>query len=457
MPLNIGLIKESITNLDQANKILADAQAEGKRAVVVSTSNGRTLRIVKAQNWIQKFTGAVSGQNQREKGRLDQFLRDLNKQSPNDQASSPAQPSIQERSIKKVDTPIAHAAVVQKSVTPTFLAKSTRDIYDELRASHADSPIRDFLLRHHISRLSEEGSLICDLYDRLLASEMLLLESNAPKPTKDAWGLEMGGIRLSDPQFAYILARIEEAIEKNDAAAIQSLQDNPSEASSLEASSIKESLSVALKGKDYDLWETVALIKQLRRDAQTVATPSVAQPNTQPAQSPQKAEAPAAVPQVQASVVAQVQTAAAPPVQASAVPQAQPSVKLIEISDLLGMTKEEFNTWLANQIKNQQLESLWSLAPGLVAKNNYIRANQIKFSVKLALAEKALSLNKVSLGWTDAAVRQRARIVATKTPDLTHPNGAERDVCTFSEIDRRVQVQITAIEAGLIGDRILEN
>ena len=117
MPLNIGLIKEAITNLDQANKILADAQAEGKRAVVVSTSNGRTLRIVKAQNWIQKFTGAVSGQNQREKGRLDQFLRDLNKQSPNDQTSSPAQPSIQERSIKKVDTPIAHAAVVQTTVT----------------------------------------------------------------------------------------------------------------------------------------------------------------------------------------------------------------------------------------------------------------------------------------------------------------------------------------------------
>ena len=121
------------------------------------------------------------------------------------------------------------------------------------------------------------------------------------------------------------------------------------------------------------------------------------------------------------------------------------------------MTKPEFNDWMANQIKNQQLESLWSLAPGLVAKDNYIRANQIKFGVKLALAEKALSLNKASLGWTDVAVRQRARIVATKTPDLTHPNGAERDVCAFSEIDRRVQVQITAIEAGLIGDRILEN
>jgi hypothetical protein len=139
------------------------------------------------------------------------------------------------------------------------------------------------------------------------------------------------------------------------------------------------------------------------------------------------------------------------------VPQVQASVKLIEVSDVLAMTKPEFNDWMANQIKNQQLESLWSLAPGLVAKDNYIRANQIKFSVKLALAEKALSLNKASLGWTDAAVRQRARIVATKTPDLTHPNGAERDVCAFSEIDRRVQVQITAIEAGLIGDRILEN
>ena len=287
MPLNIGLIKEAITNLDQANKILADAQAEGKRAVVVSTSNGRTLRIVKAQNWIQKFTGAVSGQNQREKGRLDQFLRDLNKQSPNDQTSSPAQPSIQERSIKKVDTPIAHAAVVQTSVT------------------------------------------------------------------------------------------------------------------------------------------------------------------TQPVQSAEKAEVPAAAPQVQTAVV--------PQVQASVVPQVQASVKLIEVSDVLAMTKPEFNDWMTKQIKNQHLELLWSLAPGLVAKDNYIRANQIKFGVKLALAEKALSLNKASLGWTDAAVRQRARIVATKTPDLTHPNGAERDVCAFSEIDRRVQVQITAIEAGLIGDRILEN
>ena len=311
MPLNIGLIKEEITNLDQANKILADLQAEGKRAVVVITSNGRTLRIVKAQNWIEKFIGAVSGQNQREKGRLDQFLRDLNKQSPNDQTSSPAQPSIQERSIKKVDTPIAHAAVVQTTVT------------------------------------------------------------------------------------------------------------------------------------------------------------------TQPAQSADKAEAPAAapqvqssvvpqvqasvVPQVQASVVPQVQVSVVPQVQASVVPQVQASVKLIEVSDVLAMTKPEFNDWLAKQIKNQQLESLWSLAPGLVAKNNYIRANQIKFSVKLVLAEKALSLNKASLGWTDAAVRQRARIVATKTPDLTHPNGAERDVCTFSEIDRRVQVQITAIEAGLIRDRILED
>jgi hypothetical protein len=404
---------------------------------------------VKAQNWIQKFTGAVSGQNQREKGRLDQFLSDLNTQSSSGHASLLAQPSIKERSVKIVETPASDASVVTKNITPKFLAKSTRDIYDELRASHADSPIRDFLVRHHISRFSGEGSLICDLYDRLLASEMLLLESNAPKPTKDAWGLEMGGIRLSDPQFAYILARIEEAIEKNDASALQSLLDHPGEASSLEASDIQESLSVALKGKDYDLWETVALIKQLRRDAQTVATPSVAQPSTQPAQSAEKAEAPAAVPQVQASVV--------PQVQASEVPQAQSSVKSIEISDVLAMTKQEFNAWLANQIKNQNLESVWSLAPGLVAKDNYIRANQIKFGVKLALAEKALSLNKASLGWTDAAVRERARIVATKTPDLTHPNGAERDVCTFSEIDRRVQVQITAIEAGLIGDRILEN
>ena len=326
MPLNIGLIKEAITNLDQANKILADAQAEGKRAVVVSTSNGRTLRIVKAQNWIEKFTGAVSGQNQREKGRLDQFLRDLNKQSPSDQTSSPAQPSIQERSIKKVDTPIAHATVVQTSVTT--------------------------------------------------------------QPVQSA--------------------------EKAEA---------PAAAPQVQASVVPQ--------------VQASVVPQVQASVVPQVQASV-------------------VPQVQASVVPQVQTAVVPQVQASVVPQVQASVKLIEVSDVLAMTKPEFNDWMANQIKNQQLESLWSLAPGLVAKDNYIRANQIKFSVKLALAEKALSLNKASLGWTDAAVRQRARIVATKTPDLTHPNGAERDVCAFSEIDRRVQVQITAIEAGLIRDRILE-
>jgi hypothetical protein len=432
MPLPIGLVKEAITNLDQANRILADAHAEGKRAVVVDTNSGRTLRIVKAQNWIQKFAGAVSGQNQREQGRLEQFLNGLHIQGASDRAAALVQTSLQERSIKVVDTPTAEVFDVPSKSAPRFLAKSTARIFEELRSSHADSPIRDFLVRNRISRFSEQGSLVCDLYDRLIASEMLLLESNLPKPTKDAWGVEMGGIRLSDPQFAYILARIEEAVEKNEVSALGALLDNPGESSSLENSSIKGQLDIALKGKDYDLWETVGLIKQLRQNAHAIATPSSSQPNVQATPLADKSLAPAVTMQV---------------------PE---SVSLIATADVLAMPKQDFNRWLADQLKNQHLEPLWRLAPELIAQGNYIRAEQIKFGVKLVLAERALSVNKASLGWTGADVKERARLVATKTSDLTRPNSHQADICQFNELDRRIKVQMTAIESGLTGNLILD-
>jgi len=432
MPLPIGLVKEPITHFDQANTILANAQAEGKRAVVVNTSNGRTLRIVKARNWIEKFTSAISGQNKREKSRLEQYLNDLSKQGGKDGNNPASKPTLQERDIKVID-PVTVSTVTSASADkPVFLTKSTTRIYDELRSTHAESPIREFLIKNRISLFSDQGALVCKVYDALLAAEIHLLEDKAPKPTKDEWGLESGGIRIDDNQFGYILARIEEALEKNNSTALPALLDNVSESASLEASTIKNQLDGAIKGKDYDLWETVSLIKKLRKETITTAVKSEAVP--------------------QSSKHVDV----APPT-ANTVTPSQPQTILPDVSDIDAMPRQNFNTWLAEQIKNKQFESLWNISPALQAKGNFIRSSQIRFAVKLGLAEQALSVNKESLGWTSGGVTQRARVVASTTSDHLQPNSQDNTICSFRDLERKLLLQISAVEAGMIADRTLEN
>jgi hypothetical protein len=76
MPLSIGIIK-NISTADTANEIVSQAHQEGKRAVAVQTDGGWSIRITKKQNRIEKFLGAITGQNIREQSRLANFIASL--------------------------------------------------------------------------------------------------------------------------------------------------------------------------------------------------------------------------------------------------------------------------------------------------------------------------------------------------------------------------------------------
>jgi len=78
MPLEIGIIR-GIKTANQAVDILSQAQAEGKRAVVVQTESGRAIRIMKPNNILTRFLSYLSGQTTRELNRINDFLTFLRK------------------------------------------------------------------------------------------------------------------------------------------------------------------------------------------------------------------------------------------------------------------------------------------------------------------------------------------------------------------------------------------